>query len=180
MAHDTDSMNMTNFVTTCQKISNKRAAISRETKNNSTSASTRNTFPRPAAATTAASAPAPPSTATGTDAGPMDLSSNCKKLSPEERTQRMAQERCLYCGGLNHMARNYPVARRPLLTAETHMDPNDKPADKESENQMSHTSRMALLWDVKLLICKFLVLLLDTSILKRRNWTEIILYYLVV
>lgn len=63
-------------------------------------------------------APKTPSTATGTHPGPMDLSASRKKLTPEEKSRRMAEGLCLYCGGSGHMARECPN-RRPLRAAAT-------------------------------------------------------------
>ena len=71
-----------------------------------------------ATATAATSAAASPSTVTGTAPGPMDLSSGRKILTLEERKKRMDEGRCMYCGGLGHMARNCPNARHPLRVAE--------------------------------------------------------------
>ena len=39
---------------------------------------------------------------------PMDLSANRRKLTPEERSRRIAQGLCLYCGGAGHMAHECP------------------------------------------------------------------------
>ena len=117
MGYDTDTMTTATFISTCQKVSNKRAAITREKLQHAPRNPNRPTFTR--AAAQAASATPTPTTATGTHPGPMDLSSNRRKLSPEDCAQRMAERRFLYCGGANHMARNSPVARRPLRTAET-------------------------------------------------------------
>jgi hypothetical protein len=39
---------------------------------------------------------------------PMDLSAARRRLSPEECQKRINENRCLYCGGFNHMARDYP------------------------------------------------------------------------
>ena len=76
----------------------------------------------PRTSTTAATVPSTTpsaSTATGTAPGPMDLSSGRKRLSTEERRRRMEEGRCMYCGGLGHMARECPNARHPLRAAET-------------------------------------------------------------
>jgi Retrotransposon gag protein len=45
---------------------------------------------------------------------PMDLSSNRRKLSPEERARRIAEGLCLYCGGAGHIASVCPNSRPAL------------------------------------------------------------------
>jgi len=63
----------------------------------------------------------------------MDLSAGRRRLSPEERALRMREGRCMYCGGLGHMAAACPVAKRPLRAAETRLiEGNDD--GKVSEN----------------------------------------------
>jgi hypothetical protein len=52
----------------------------------------------------------------------MDLSSFKKKLTDEERAKRIAEGRCLYCGGFNHVARFCPVKpKTPLRGNEGYM-----------------------------------------------------------
>jgi len=58
-------------------------------------------------------APAPAAAANNFGPAPMDLSSGRRTLTQEEKNQRMAEGRCLYCGGLGHRARNCPN-KRPL------------------------------------------------------------------
>src|SRR5258705_10890185 len=53
-------------------------------------------------------------TSSGTAPGPMDLSANRCRLSPEERTRRLAEGRCYRCGGMNHVARNCPLNQQNL------------------------------------------------------------------
>jgi hypothetical protein len=52
---------------------------------------------------------------------PMDLSAARQRLSPEECQKRMDENRCLYCGGFNHMAQDCPsrpkVPAHPLRVA---------------------------------------------------------------
>ena len=46
---------------------------------------------------------------------PMDLSAGRRTLSQEERTRRLAEGLCMYCGGQGHLARNCPAAARRNL-----------------------------------------------------------------
>jgi hypothetical protein len=63
-----------------------------------------NTSPNPAQNT-----PHPTSSGSGHfGPAPMDLSAARRRLSPEERQKRIDENRCLYCGGFNHMARDCP------------------------------------------------------------------------
>ena len=75
------------------------------------------------------SAPPPPeirnpkTTATGTQSGPMDLSSNRKKLTREEIQRRMDLGLCRYCGEAGHFVSGCPKApARNLQISETHLD----------------------------------------------------------
>ena len=47
----------------------------------------------------------------------MDLSAGKKKLTLEERVRRLAEGRCLYCGGIGHMAKSYLLAKVLLRVA---------------------------------------------------------------
>jgi len=77
--------------------------------------------PRSQATTAGSAAPAPPppvtTTATGTQAGPMDLSANRRRLSPEERARRMAEGRCYRWGGIGHMVRQCPFGQTQPMRA---------------------------------------------------------------
>ena len=50
-----------------------------------------------------------PTTATGTDAGPMDLSATKGRISKAEKARRRAQGLCMYCGGTGHFAAQCPA-----------------------------------------------------------------------
>lgn len=114
---------ITALVKICQKLDNRRRALQFEIRKPSssnttaprTTTSTFNTFskaPTPTVnSSNSANSTKPASTATGTHPGPMDLSSNRKKLSPEERVRRILEGLCLYCGGVGHMAKDCPLAK---------------------------------------------------------------------
>lgn len=108
------------LVEICQLLDNRRRAVQERLRPRANYSTTTRAIP---ATTTTRTTTAPvlsrtATTATGTQAGPMDLSSSRRKLTLEERQRRMTEGRCLYCGGLGHMARDCPAARRPLRGAE--------------------------------------------------------------
>jgi hypothetical protein len=92
----------------------------------------RNTSPNPTQ-----NAPHPTSSGSGHFGPvPMDLSAARHRLSPEERQKRIDENRCLYCGGFNHMAWDCPnkpkTSGRPLRgavaeTAQPEMSDNSTP-----------------------------------------------------
>jgi len=59
---------------------------------------------------------------------PMDLSSNRKKLTPEERNRRITEGLCLYCGGAGHIANLCPNKQNGRLQAsEAVLTPTGQP-----------------------------------------------------
>jgi len=104
------------FVELCKKVDRKMRALGpRATPSQPPRPTSRSALP-PALAPAPAPAPAP-STAVGSHAGPMDLSAFKRQLSPEERLARLREGRCLYCGGLGHLARDCPNKRPRRLQA---------------------------------------------------------------
>ena len=79
-------------------------------------------------------------TATGTAAGPMDLSAAQGKLSTAERRRRRAQGLCMYCGGVGHFAAECPTrqnslrtGRRALAGASTVLTPDGSDSESGKE-----------------------------------------------
>jgi hypothetical protein len=119
------------FVNLLQKLDQKRRRLTASAPGRKTAPTPQTTHTHTHAAQhththTAAKTPATPTTASGTHTGPMDLSAGRKKLTPEERACRLAEGRCLYCGGIGHVARDCPNAHRhPLRAAEGALVPHD-------------------------------------------------------
>jgi hypothetical protein len=107
------------FVTSVQRLDNRIRARAAE-KQGRTAPRVTNPAPRPAPT---------PSTSSGTHPGPMDLSSYRRTLPIEERRKRIAEGRCLYCGGFGHVARDCPNKRpAPLRGNEAHTYPTPTPS----------------------------------------------------
>src|SRR5258706_925242 len=129
---------VTKLVTTCQRLDQRRRKIQQDRRFQGTRPNT-NTAPNTHSHnnhTTASSSSyhthtknTPSTTASGTHAGPMDLSAGRKKLTPEERAKRLAEGRCLYYGGVGHIAKSCPLAKAPLrvVGADTSVEINEAP-----------------------------------------------------
>ena len=60
---------------------------------------------------------------------PMDLSANRRRtLDPAEKARRLAEGRCLYCGGMGHMARQCPNKPGAIRAAAATLEPTPTPA----------------------------------------------------
>jgi len=90
------------YIILLKRVDNKIRARAVEPKGPSS------TWRSPTTTTTMTPKPAAPptttTTATGTQAGPMDLSARRRRLSQAQREDRMRRGQCFYCGGANHMA----------------------------------------------------------------------------
>ncbi len=84
-----DPQTITEFVTAMQRLDNRRRAFQQEsctsTRFNTTNSTTTTNFQRTVAITPAPAANSRTSTTTGIQPGPMDLSANRRRLTPEER-----------------------------------------------------------------------------------------------
>ena len=132
MHENTDNMSLDEFITIATSVDNRLRRF--KARHQSRSALTpRPAPPRPAGPPTTSSAPSVPSTSTGTHPGPMDVSANARRLSPQEKARRMKEGLCWYCGDANHIARNCPRrAMNPLRAHETILTAAPEPADSES------------------------------------------------
>jgi len=71
----------------------------------------------------------PTTSQSATAPGPMDLSASRKKLSEQERAARLREGRCLYCGGLGHMAAQCTNrSRNPFRTAAAQVSDSESTA----------------------------------------------------
>jgi hypothetical protein len=110
-----DSLN--EFVRLCQKLDNRLRAFEAEHRSRSFSRPPPRHAPipgrTPAPVLPPAAIRAPPLNAAPNpfSPAPMDISSSRRKLTPEERSRRIAEGLCLYCGGAGHIAALCPNAQ---------------------------------------------------------------------
>ena len=114
------------FIQLLTKVDTKmRAARQKQVKPTPTPKSYNNGYikPNPGSSTGATPSPkAPVPNPTASNSGnygpaPMDISSSRRRLTPEERTRRITQGLCLYCGGAGHIASLCPNRGKGQLVA---------------------------------------------------------------
>ena len=109
----------------------------------SSSSTARSHTPRTTPTAAATVSVQPPSTATGTHAGPIDVSVARGPLLADEKSRRRANGLYLYCGQPGHQAKNCPNGNKQkhLRVAETNIiaaSPSPSPSSPaESENGVS-------------------------------------------
>ena len=137
-----DPQTFVQFVTAMQRLDNRRRAFQLESRSSFKPPASHQNFSNTYQRVTTPGATTTPNvprgtTATGTQAGPMDLSSNCRRLTPEERQRRMVEGTCRYCGGLGHMAATCLVAPRPLGAAQGFVAPAGPPLPNPTPEEIT-------------------------------------------
>jgi len=134
----TQGLSFDQFVGLCQQLDSKIRALQLHEGRHNTSShqnrgnqnQSRNSTPS-ATPTTSQSATAP---------GPMDLSASRKKLSEQERAARLREGRCLYCGGLGHMAAQCPnKSRNPFRADAAQVSDSESTASSGVSSDHHHT-----------------------------------------
>ena len=130
---DKEPETMAAFVALCNKLDTKRRAL----QGNSRSYDPRPQVPKHTPQATPGSATESTTTSSRTAPGPMDLSANRRRLSPEERAHRLAEGRCYRCGGMGHMAQACPFGQqqKPMRAAEAVVVPAQPRAPQPQEQQ---------------------------------------------
>jgi len=128
----TQSLSFDQFVGLCQQLDSEIRALQLHEGRHHTSHQNQ---PRPQNTS-------PPATnQSATAPGPMDLSVSRKKLSEQESAARPREGRCLYCGGLGHMAAQCPnKSRNPFRAAAAIVsDSESTPSSGASSEHHQHT-----------------------------------------
>jgi len=108
----TQGLSFDQFVGLCQQLDSEIRALQLHEGRHNQNRGNQNP---PRNSTTSAT---PNTSQSATAPGPMDLSASRKKLSEQERAARLREGRCLYCGGLGHMAAQCPnKSRNPFRAA---------------------------------------------------------------
>ena len=98
----TQGLSFDQFVVLCQQLDMEIHALQlHEGRYNTSSHQNRGNQNQSRNSTTSAT---PTTSQSATAPGPMDLSASRKKLSEQECAAQLSEGRCLYCGGLGHMA----------------------------------------------------------------------------
>jgi len=109
----TQGLTFNQFVALCQQLDSEIRALQLHEGRHNASHQHRAGQTQPRTQTTTAT----PTNQSATAPDPMDLSAAKKKLSEQEHTARLRQGRCLYCGGMGHMATQCPNKSRNLFHA---------------------------------------------------------------
>jgi Retrotransposon gag protein len=105
------------FVRLCQKLDNRLRAFEAETRHRLPARSASRPTQVPVRTPTPVTNPPNtrplqfPVSSSPNSPAPMDISSNRRRLTPEERARRIAEGLCLYCGGAGHIAVQCPNTR---------------------------------------------------------------------
>lgn len=131
----TQGLTYNQFVALCQSLDSELRALQlREGRRNTPRTNNNSSQPQTQPRTTTQNLVPHSTNTTAAPPGPMDLSSNSRKISEQERAARLREGRCLYCGGSGHMARHCPnknrnpfrAAAAQLETAQAETPPPDQ------------------------------------------------------
>lgn len=131
----TQGLTFNQFVALCQQLDSEIRALQLHEGRHGTSHQNRSNQNQPRTQ-------APTSTTTNQSATapvPMDLSASKKKLSEQERAARLREGRCLYCGGLGHMAAQCPnKSRNPFRAAAAVMSDSESTTSSGASSEHHH------------------------------------------
>jgi len=134
----TQGLSFDQFVVLCQQLDMEIHALQlHEGRYNTSSHQNRGNQNQSRNSTTSAT---PTTSQSATAPGPMDLSASRKKLSEQERAARLREGRCLYCGGLGHMAAQCPnKSRNPFRGAAAQVSNSESTASSGASSGHHHT-----------------------------------------